>query len=107
MKFFYEITFEDKGRRGIEAQVPKINRRTPSHIKRLRRESFNYVGPNLWNSIPKEIRAFKAESKNHVLAFKNKLNQYLQKIPDEPTVYGLHRSAPTNSIIDQKHYIIS
>ena len=99
------IEFEDKGRRGIEAKIPTISNNQPTFLQNLRRNSFNYFGPRLWNTIPTEIRSYKSESGNGVLGFKNQLDQYLSRIPDEPSVLGLQRAAASNSICDQKQYI--
>ena len=102
------IEFEDKGRRGIEAKLPIISRKEPTWIQNLKRNSFSFTGPTLWNTVPKEIRSHKAVSeKSLVLSFKNKLDQYLTTIPDQPTVYGLQRAAQTNSICDQQNYRIN
>ena len=72
---------------------------------KMREQSFQCNGPKLFNSLPKEIRNI---SKVSVEEFKEKLDKYLQKIPDEPNVEGLTPSAcdmfttaPSNSVVDQ------
>ena len=90
-------------RRGREAQVPAL-RGKPS-VRKLREQSFQYNGPKLFNSLPKYLRNI---SKVSVEEFKEKLDKYLELIPDEPNVEGLTPSAcdmftaaPSNSIVDQ------
>ena len=90
-------------RRGREVKVP-ILRGKPA-VRKLREQSFQYNGPKLFNSLPKCLRGI---SKVSVEEFKEKLDKYLQHIPDEPNVEGLTPSAcdlftaaPSNSIVDQ------
>ena len=90
-------------RRGREVKVPAL-RGHPS-VRKLREQSFQYNGLRLFNSLPKYLRSI---SKVSVEEFKEKLDKYLQQIPDEPNVKGLTPSAcdmftaaPSNSIVDQ------
>jgi hypothetical protein len=41
----------------------------------------------------------------NLLGFKRKLDNWLANVLDQPTVRGLCRASPTNSIIDQVKYI--
>ena len=76
----------------------------------MREASFQVHGGKLFNSLPKSIRDL---SKISVEAFKEKLDLYLQTIPDEPYLQGYTPTAcsqetgkPSNSLIDQaKLYI--
>ena len=97
------MEFNINDRRGREVQVPAL-RGKPS-VRKLREQSFQYNGPKLFNSLPKYLRNI---SKVKVEEFKEKLDKYLQQIPDEPNVESLTPSAcdmftaaPSNSIVDQ------
>ena len=90
-------------RRGREACVPALKGK-PS-VRKLREQSFQHNGPKLFNSLPKQLRNLSNVS---VEDFKEKLDKYLQKLPDEPNVEGLtpsacdlYSAAPSNSIVDQ------
>ena len=97
------LTVQPSGRRGREFKVPLL-RGKPS-IKTLRSQSFQVNGPQLFNSLPVNIRNL---TKVSVGEYKEKLDKFLMKIPDEPKVDGLTpgacnqwTAAPSNSIIDQ------
>ena len=62
-------------------------------------------GPRLWNCLPKSVRNMKT---NEIEEFKQTLDEYLSKVPDEPKCDGLIPGAsnvlsgrPTNTIIYQ------
>ena len=93
-----EFTGKDT-RRGIEVMIPNLNK------KSIREQSFQVHGGKLFNSIPKNLRNM---AENNVDEFKEKLDLFLQSIPDEPKVEGYVPSAcddltakPSNSIIFQ------
>ena len=89
--------------RGIRVR-PRYNKKAPRSIRRVRHSSFFYKGPQLYNLLPPELRQHEGindPSQLHVDAFKAKLDEYLSKIPDQPTVPDLHRAAATNSLICQ------
>ena len=97
------ITVQPSGRRGRELQVPQL--RGKPGVQSLRSQSFQVHGPQLFNSLPKAIRDV---TKVSVDDFKEKLDNFLHKIPDEPNVEGLTpgacnlwTAAPSNSIVDQ------
>ena len=90
-------------RRGRQVTVPAL--KGSASIKSLREQSFQVNGPKLFNCLPLSIRNLKGIT---VDEFKQKLDQFLAKIPDEPNVDGLTPSAcdlfsaaPSNSVIDQ------
>ena len=103
------LVFKKEGpvqkRHGLKCVVPK-------DTGKLRESSFLVRGPNLFNSIPKDLREYDLDNtinqKQAVDNFKKRLDEYLQTIPDEPnirsnyakymtgrTIYG----EATNSII--------
>ena len=56
-----------------------------SSVQNLRRQSFQVAGPRLWNCLPKNVRNFKGNQDE----FKERLDQFLTKVPDEPKAEGL------------------
>ena len=70
---------ERKGRLCI---IPTLK---PNERKK-RESSLQVVGPRLFNSLPKYIRGIK---KCSVLEFKEKLDELLGRVPDEPKISGL------------------
>ena len=56
-----------------------------SIVQNLRRQSFQVAGPKLWNCLPKNVRNFKGNQ----VDFKQTLDKFLSKVPDEPKTDGL------------------
>ena len=56
-----------------------------SSVQNLRRQIFQVAGPRLWNCLPKIVRNFQGNQ----YEFKEKLDQFLTKVPDEPKSEGL------------------
>ena len=88
--------------RGRMVKIPKMNTKAPKAVQTLREGSFQVSGPSLFNKLPRKIRDMKGCS---VDDFKEKLDQFLSTIPDEPRCPGLTPSAvtpgglPTNSLL--------
>ena len=74
---------ECEERRGRLCEVRKLKGK--SSVQTLRRQSFQVAGPKLWNCLPKNVRNFKGNQDE----FKQKLDQFLTKVPDEPKADGL------------------
>ena len=92
-------------RAGRKCTIPTVKSTTRQSVKTLRWQSFQVHGPQLFNSLPKYIRNM---SKCGVLDFKEALDMYLTKIPDQPKVGGmipqtcdLYNLCPSNSLVDQ------
>ena len=82
----------------------KLTPKAKVTIKRLRQSSFFYRGPQIYNLLPVELRAFEEivrPTQDHVDCFKKKLDNYLSLIPDQPTLPTRQRAAETNSLIHQ------
>ena len=84
--------------------TPKYKSGAPKIIKTIRFSSFFNKGPRLYNILPNELR--EAENitiaqKTHVEKFKDKLDKWLELVPDQPTIPTRTRAAQTNSILDQ------
>lgn len=99
------IEESNSDRAGRQCSLPKIKAKTRHKIKTLRNQSFQIHGPQLFNTLPKHLGNMKRCS---VLEFKEKLDQYLALIPDQPIIGNLIPStcdlfslSPSNSLIDQ------
>ena len=96
---FFEVYEE----RGLKLRR-KFKQSAPEFARKLRKSSFFYRGPQLYNLLPSNLRQFEeidSPSRNNVLSFKNRLDNYLKDIPDQPTTVGLQRAAESNSLIHQ------
>ena len=86
---------------GRRCCLPKLNHRSRMSIQTLKNHSFQTNGPVLFNSLPKAIRNMKKCTEEE---FKEKLDTYLQKVPDQPKIDGLIpwgqdlEGKPSNSI---------
>ena len=92
-------------RAGRQCSVPTLKTKSRQKIKTLRNQSFQVNGPQLFNTLPKYIRDM---SNCSVTDFKEKLDQYLTVIPDQPLIGNLipatcdlYSLSPSNSLIDQ------
>ena len=88
------VQFRPPSRLGIQAIIPTLPRNCSSANKSLLDASFAVVGPKLWNCLPKWLTTYEKQS-----SFKNKLTDYLRKLPDEPPVHGYQR-VHNNTVVD-------
>ena len=94
----------DIGRTGRKCLIPKLNTRCPASVKSMRDQTFQVHGPQLFNVLPPEIRNVTGCS---IDDFKSKLDKFLERVPDEPSVRGLtpggcdSNCKSSNSLIDQ------
>ena len=92
------------GRVGRKCHIPKIQTEARKGVQSLREQSFQVNGPKLFNCLPAAVRNM---TKCTVEEFKSKLDTFLEKVPDEPSMRGLIPAActsdarPSNSILDQ------
>ena len=96
----YEKETENE-RTGRKCQLPRLQ--GSARIKTMRESSFQISGPKLFNALPKTLRNLKNVTE---IDFKEQLDQFLTKIPDEPKVSGSIPSCltpmearPTNSLM--------
>ena len=86
---------------GRRCQIPKLNHKSKMSIRTMKENSFQTNGPKLFNSLPKYVRNMKKFSEEE---FKEQLDKYLQKLPDQPKIDGLipwgqdQDGKPSNSI---------
>ena len=101
------LLFQENSRTGLHAVVPIVKNTLPSHIRKLRSNSFTNVAPLLYNLLPTYLRRIFVE-KDPLSTFKRELDQVLNTVlPDEPTIPGLTRNAKSNSLVHQMtSYII-
>ena len=96
------------GRVGRKCNIPKIQTKSQKWVQTLREQTFQINGPQLFNSLPAYLRNI---TKCGVDDFKTKLDKYLEKVPDEPSMRGLvpractSEARPSNSILDQSRRI--
>ena len=79
----------------IPASIPS---NAPTSVKHAREKFLNVHGARIFNLLPKSLRN---ENAADFLLFKNHLDIFLARIPDQPTTAGLTRAAVTNSLLDQ------
>ena len=94
----YSVNWQWSDRRGrllIPASIPK---HAPTKVKYAREKSLSVHGARLFNLLPKSLRN---EDCGDFLLFKNHWDIFLATVPDQPTVPGLARAAPSNSLLDQ------
>lgn len=87
-------------RRGRMCIIPQFsNRECSSAVKNAREASMAIRGPRLFNELPQYLRDVTGVS---VDTFKKKLDKFLSKLPDQPTVDGYYgrRAACSNSLLD-------
>ena len=89
----------DNPRRGRLCSIPSLSSSAPSSIKNIRSATLPFKGPKLFNALPQNLRNL---TRCHTDQFKNELDRYLSKIPDEPLIPGMtkFRRIDTNSITD-------
>ena len=98
----YNATFYKNDRRGRLMVVAPLCAKAPAAVKRARESSLQVRGARLFNCLPRDIRDTFTGSPE---AFKSKLDDWLARIPDQPTIPGVQRAATTNSLLDQVQYI--
>ena len=93
------IRYTNHIRRGRTCIVGRLNKRAPCYVRHLKDASVTIHGTRLFNLLPADIRNL---SGCNVDRFKNRLDRYLERVPDEPQIhdYTAQRRAESNSLID-------
>ena len=94
----YSIPWQWSDRRGRLAVPANIPKKTCVRVKAAREKSLSVHGARLFKILPKSLRN---ENSGDFELFKNHLDIFLSRIPDQPTIPGLGRAAATNSLLDQ------
>ena len=80
------IEFRLNERLGLRAVLPGIPRGCRDRVRTQYDSSFAYVGPDLWNLLPKSINLLDKLQK-----FKGELTRFVLSLPDKPPVHGYAR----------------
>ena len=94
----YSIATKHSPRRGRLVEVAQHHTSAPAAVRRARESSLSVHGAQLFNLLPRDLRDTNTGS---VDQFKARLDDWLQSIPDQPTIPGRPRAAASNSLIDQ------
>ena len=95
----YELEFQGENtRRGRTCKVKDIVRNSPVNVRRARERSLSVKGAKMFNLLPSYIRNINSDK---VDQFKNKLDKFLQLIPDQPTIPEEGRAAESNCLLHQ------
>ena len=88
----YEVGFSelDNGRRGRTALPKPYIHTAPAAVKRARESSLSVKGCRLFNLLPPEVRSMSGCT---VDTFKTAVDDFLEEIPDQPTIPGCQRAA--------------
>ena len=92
-----EVATNSDDRLGRKCQIRPLHKKAPAAVKTLREGSFQVSGPQLFNCLPKELRN---QTELSLEEFKEKLDQILTRVPDEPQVSGPGRWI-SNSLLNQ------
>ena len=77
--------------------------KAPAAVRKARESSLQVRGARLFNCLPRDIRDMFTGTPE---MFKTRLDEWLSRIPDQPTIPGRQRAASTNSLLDQAQYIL-
>ena len=94
----YNLEFKTDNRRGRLAIEKSSNQHCPTSVKNARRSSLAVKGVRIFNMLPKELRDINSSK---VETFKAGLDDYLSKVPDQPTISDSGRAASSNSLLHQ------
>ena len=99
----YKATFTQSERRGRLMVLHPLTSQAPAAVQKAREASLQVRGAKLFNCLPRGLRdTFTGTPEG----FKSGLDNWLEKIPDQPTIPGRLRAASTNSLLDQAQYIL-
>ena len=91
-------------RKGRKCVIHQLNNNSPAAVQSMKDQTFQVHGPQLFNSLPVYLRNM---TKCPIEDFKMKLDKFLQKVPDQPSVSGLTpgvctaQALASNSFMDQ------
>ena len=94
----YSFETSHSDRRGRLIAVPTYPVKAVASVRRAKEASIRVHGAQLFNCMLRDLRDTATGS---VDAFRQKLESWLETIPDEPTIPNCCRAAKTNSIVDQ------
>ena len=86
--------FRHNERLGLKAVLPAIPRECRDRVRTRYDSSFAYLGPKMWNILPKPINLL-----GELQKFKRELTRFVLSLPDKPPVHGYAR-ANNNSLVE-------
>ena len=89
-----QIESHHSERLGLQVDLPRIPRECRSRVRTRFDLSFAYVGPRLWNVLPKKLNLI-----GEMDEFKRELTRFVLSLPDKPPVQGYVR-ANNNSLLE-------
>ena len=99
------VLMSEPGYKGRLVNIPPLCPRSSARVKTLREASINVHGARLFNALPQSIRNVK---NCDISMFKEKLDIFLSKIPDQPKIGNLIpdccdqlTTQPSNSLVDR------
>ena len=95
-----EITEHKHIRRGKLCKIPGMKRRADCRVQSVREKCFALCAPRLFNSLPQYLRDFSGTLES----FKNKLDSYLQSVPDRPILPHYYQIERDNGLISQSKH---
>ena len=93
-----DIKFNDSLRRGQQALVPTLAKRSSQRNQTLYDQSFAVIGPRLWNMVPPNLHSIE-----NLDNFKSHLADFVKTFPDEPPVPG-YSCRTGNSLLEWSAY---
>merc|ERR1719319_547838 len=100
-----QFDFDKDSRRGRHCKISPLSKTASARVQTLRDQSFQIHGARLFNILPKSIRN---ASNCSDIEFKEKLDTFISRIPDQPMVGGMLPLAinsvnarHSNSLLDQ------
>ena len=93
----YTIQWQRSDRRGLYGLPEPLARAAPGAVRRARERSLAVRGTMIFNLLPASL----SNQDGNFEVFKNHLDIFLYWVQDQPTMLGLSRAAPTNSLLDQ------
>ena len=95
----YSLEFTSiQGRRGRSCIPRSVVHSSPGLVRRARENSLGSKGARMFNLLPGHIRNIDSDK---VEVFKTALDDFLSRVPDQPTTAGLGRAAESNSLLHQ------
>ena len=99
------VLMGELGPKGRLVKIPPLCPRSTARVRTLREASLNVHGARLFNSLPQSIRNM---TNCDISMFKEKLDIFLSKIPDQPKIGNLIpdccdqlTAQPSNSLVDR------
>ena len=94
----YTLPFKQNPRLGRLVELPPLSQGCSASVRQAQEASLRVKGAKLFNLLPREVRGLDDVTTD---MFKSKLDDWLETIPDQPTISDRQRPAASNSLLDQ------